>query len=147
MIQPPQPPPRIQSPKFVCNQPQQQLRQLSYLQKASTTIVCDPSQQQQLLFQPPQPIYPIQALSDIFGNTLFFPPQQQPKEYKRNPIVYFDIRIGSYEVGRIIMLLRADVVPKTAENFRALCTHELGFGFKGSAFSRIVPNFVSSFFY
>ena len=41
-----------------------------------------------------------------------------------NPKVYFDITIGGRPAGRIIMELRADVVPKTAENFRALCTGE-----------------------
>lgn len=64
---------------------------------------------------------------------------------KRNPQVYFDIRIGSTDIGRIVMLLRSDVVPKTAENFRSLCTHEQGFGYKGSTFHRIIPEFVSKF--
>lgn len=61
---------------------------------------------------------------------------------KRNPQVYFDIRIGSNDAGRVVMLLRADVVPKTVENFRSLCTHELGYGYKGSTFHRIIPEFV-----
>merc|ERR1712194_787331 len=66
-----------------------------------------------------------------------------------NPIVCFDMTVGGESVGRIVMELRADVAPKTAENFRCLCTGEKGVGklgkplhFKGSAFHRVIPDFM-----
>eukprot|EP00933_Yihiella_yeosuensis_P040125 TRINITY_DN3434_c0_g1_i1.p1 TRINITY_DN3434_c0_g1~~TRINITY_DN3434_c0_g1_i1.p1 ORF type:complete len:258 (+),score=86.74 TRINITY_DN3434_c0_g1_i1:88-861(+) len=58
------------------------------------------------------------------------------------PRVFFDITIGGEAAGRIIMTLRGDVVPKTAENFRQLCLKEVGEGYKESSFHRVIPNFM-----
>ncbi|KAK8314783.1 hypothetical protein V6Z11_A01G183100 [Gossypium hirsutum] len=52
-----------------------------------------------------------------------------------NPKVFFDMTIGGQPAGRIVMELFADCTPRTAENFRALCTGEKGVGRSGGDFT------------
>ncbi|XP_068130878.1 peptidyl-prolyl cis-trans isomerase-like isoform X1 [Hyperolius riggenbachi] len=59
-----------------------------------------------------------------------------------NKRVFFALSADGIPLGRIVMELRFDVVPKTAENFLKLCTGEVGYGYKGCTFHRIIPSFM-----
>ncbi|KAJ2778508.1 hypothetical protein H4R18_004554 [Coemansia javaensis] len=66
----------------------------------------------------------------------------EPAAKAANPRVFLEFAVDGKPAGRVEIELRADVVPRTVENFRALCTGEKGFGLAGSPVHRIIPGFM-----
>eukprot|EP00515_Schizochytrium_aggregatum_P001271 CAMPEP_0202036386 /NCGR_PEP_ID=MMETSP0962-20130828/1516_1 /ASSEMBLY_ACC=CAM_ASM_000488 /TAXON_ID=4773 /ORGANISM="Schizochytrium aggregatum, Strain ATCC28209" /LENGTH=477 /DNA_ID=CAMNT_0048600459 /DNA_START=105 /DNA_END=1538 /DNA_ORIENTATION=- len=79
---------------------------------------------------------------DIYDDMPNVVPSLAHDKHKDCPKVFFDVKVGDAEPERIEFELFEDTVPKTARNFKALCTGEKGFGYKGCTFHRVIKDFM-----
>lgn len=86
--------------------------------------------------------YPTRAELDAHLKSACESTKASALKIRNQPQAFFDITIGGKPAGRVVMRLRFDVVPKTAENFKQLCTGEKGFGYAESIFHRVIPDFM-----
>jgi len=86
----------------------------------------------------------MEALQEWMKEKVYAPGGTMDKTLKLrgNPKVFFDITADGEAVGRVVMQVRKDVVPKTADNFRQLCLKDEGEGYKGCTFHRVIPDFM-----
>uniref|UniRef100_A0AAY5K722 E3 SUMO-protein ligase RanBP2 n=1 Tax=Esox lucius TaxID=8010 RepID=A0AAY5K722_ESOLU len=83
-------------------------------------------------------------ISQSEASSISSPQMSRVQEHSRdtNPQVYLVISADDVPLGRVTIELFSHIVPKTAENFRVLCTGQKGFGLHNSVFHRIVPDFM-----
>lgn len=86
--------------------------------------------------------YPERSDLDVWMDQQCAKTKAQALAVRSNPKAWFDVTIGDEAAGRIVMQIRKDVVPKTAENFIELCLGTKGFGYKGCPFHRVIPGFM-----
>lgn len=84
----------------------------------------------------------MELASSSSGNSTHQMSRIQEHSRDTNPRVFLKVAADGEPLGIVTIELFSHIVPKTAENFRVLCTGERGFGFKSSIFHRVIPDFM-----